>query len=119
MVRLRDLKQAFVTLLVASCGVKTEVQTPFKTFEFRHCPTDIISDAMYVGTDVTISKCVEMCALRPWCAALLYRRQYPLCDLFSKNGLTIMETIEVAGYCQYVDEDNFSSEVGCNKGRNF
>ncbi len=119
MARLTVFKLTFVELLVASCCVKTEGHTPFKTFEFRHCPTDLISDAMYVGTDVTISKCVEMCALRPWCAALLYRRQYPLCELFSKNGLTILDTTKVAGYCKYVDEDNFSSEVGCSMWRIF
>ncbi|KAH3793787.1 hypothetical protein DPMN_147308 [Dreissena polymorpha] len=51
-----------------------------------------------------------MCALRPWCKALIYRRQYPLCELFSTNGLTVLKTTGVAGYCQYVDEDNFSAE---------
>ncbi|KAH3802454.1 hypothetical protein DPMN_156131 [Dreissena polymorpha] len=70
---------------------------------------------MYVGPDVTITKCVEMCALRPWCKALIYRRQYPLCELFSTNGLTVLKTTGVAGYCQYVDEDNFSAEVGSKK----
>ncbi|KAH3707834.1 hypothetical protein DPMN_067250 [Dreissena polymorpha] len=110
----RMFKQALITLLVASNGVTADGQTPFKTFEFRHCPTDLICDAMYVGIHVTITHCVEMCALRPWCAALTYRRQYPLCELFSKTGLTLLSKTEVAGYCQYVDEDNFSVTVGCN-----
>ena len=88
-------------------------QTPFGTFEFRHCPTGLISDAMYVGSDITITKCVEMCALRPWCEALLYRRQYPLCELFSKTGLTVLEKTDVAGYCQFLDKENFSAEVHC------
>ncbi|KAH3849413.1 hypothetical protein DPMN_091813 [Dreissena polymorpha] len=111
MARLRVFKQALVTLLVAACGVKTEGHTPFKTLEFRHCPTDLISDAMYVGADVTITHCVNMCALRPWCAALIYRRQYPLCELFSNDGLRILNTTRVAGYCQYVEVDNFSVKV--------
>ncbi|KAH3721024.1 hypothetical protein DPMN_063937 [Dreissena polymorpha] len=72
---------------------------------------------MYVGTDVTISKCVEMCALRPWCEALLYRRQVPLCELFSETGLIELEKTEVAGYCQFMDKQNFSPEMALLRTR--
>ena len=48
--------------------------------EFVNCPSDPRNTLIYaLDTGSSNSKCVQMCANRPWCKAALFHRQFFMC----------------------------------------
>ena len=112
------MKINFIAFIIVESVLICKKASGLKYIPFDHkCRKTTDLNAIWIMNAKSLDKCILECGLRRHCASVIYKRAFPLCELYDVDVST-SAPIRMGGSCTVVRRNAVSldgGEVRCKK----